>query len=346
MASPSEQSPNTPLANPRPSEVRGVYLIGTNDKPLEVRSGPYTPPDRGQVVVRNRAIAINPLDWLKRDIPGLVFPWCKYPFVLGTDVAGEVFEVGEGVTRFKVGDRVVGHAVGMIKPYVRNAEGTYQEYTILREELTSPIPDSMPFEKACVMPLALSTAACGLFLEDELGLEPPTATVKQKNETLLIWGGSTSVGLCAIQLAAAAGYDVVTTCSARNHALVENLGASGSSNDTSAGAKGEASPGDIARSSFSLSVRAFEYASVEDIVAYLKDKKIAGAVAIGNGSVDQCVGIVGRCKGKKFVAGATAGMPDPIPESFQIPRIAANFVSWSVYNKVRRTAKGVGYKMM
>lgn len=60
--------------------------------------------EAGKVVIRNKAIAINPVDWKIQDY-GLFIQ--KWPTVLGTDVAGEVVEVGEGVSNFKKGDRVI-----------------------------------------------------------------------------------------------------------------------------------------------------------------------------------------------------------------------------------------------
>jgi NADPH:quinone reductase-like Zn-dependent oxidoreductase len=78
---------------------------------LEVGPAPYTSPGEDQIVVRNHAVAIDPLDWIIQVDGNLAYRWLKYPTVLGSDVAGEVVEVGRAVTRFRVGDRVLGHAV-------------------------------------------------------------------------------------------------------------------------------------------------------------------------------------------------------------------------------------------
>src|SRR5579859_1604613 len=109
--------------------------------PLQVGSAPYTPPKADEIVVRNHAVAINPLDWIKQVAGDLLFNWITYPFVLGSDSAGEVVEVGSAVTRFKVGARVVGHAVGTDPKRNSAAEGSFQTYSVLLERMASPIPD-------------------------------------------------------------------------------------------------------------------------------------------------------------------------------------------------------------
>ncbi|MCG8399808.1 alcohol dehydrogenase catalytic domain-containing protein, partial [Bacillus atrophaeus] len=78
-----------------------------------------------EIVVRNRAVSINPMDWIKQVAGDFLFNWIKYPFVLGSDSAGEVVEVGSAVTRFKVGDRVLGHAVGTDPKRNSAAEGSF-----------------------------------------------------------------------------------------------------------------------------------------------------------------------------------------------------------------------------
>jgi len=244
---------------------------------LAIGAAPYRPPSTGEIVVRARAVAINPVDRLMLTIGDIIMPWIKYPFVLGSDVAGDVVAVGPGVTRFSVGDRVLGHAVGSDKQRNSAAEGAFQTYVVLLAHMASPIPDTLSFEAASVLPLGLSTAACGLFQKDFLALRPPSATPERLGETVLIWGGSTSVGSNAIQLAVAAGYDVVTTASPHNFDYVTRLGAS----------------------------QVFDYRSktvVADIIAALRGRTVAGALAIGLGSASACIDIVGACEGVRFVA--------------------------------------------
>ena len=106
---------------------------------LAVGSAPYTPPRENEIVVENHAVAINPIDWITQSIGDFIFPYIKYPSVLGSDLAGEVVEIGTAVTRFKVGDRVLGHAVGADPQRNRAAEGAFQTHTVVLEHMAAPI---------------------------------------------------------------------------------------------------------------------------------------------------------------------------------------------------------------
>lgn len=102
--------------------------------------------------------------------------------------------------------------------------GGFQLYTVCKGILVSPIPDWLSFEQPVVLPLAISTAATGLFKKDRLALPYPTNASKPTGKTVLVWGGSSSVGSSAIQLAAAAGVIVVTVASSHNLQYVKSLG--------------------------------------------------------------------------------------------------------------------------
>ena len=134
---------------------RAAYLVAPKQKPVEIRDAPYTSPKVDEIVIKNRALAINPIDWVKQDMGAMVFSWAKYPCIEGNDVAGEVVEVGPLVTRFKTGDRVVGLALGLSKERNTPTEGAFQLYTVLVERVVSPIPDGMSFEDASVLPLGM-----------------------------------------------------------------------------------------------------------------------------------------------------------------------------------------------
>ncbi|TFD86995.1 zinc-binding alcohol dehydrogenase family protein [Cryobacterium lactosi] len=291
---------------------------------LVVESAPYTHPGPGQIVVRNHAVAINPLDWIIQVEGNLLYGWLKYLTVLGTDVAGEVVELGEGVTRFSVGDRVFGLAVGTDRDTNTGSEGAFQQYTIVGERVTSRIPDSMSFEEASVLPMAVSTAAAGLFQEDYLGLQLPTAEARPTGKTVLVWGGSTSVGSNAIQLAVAAGYEVITTASPKNFDYVKSLGAS----------------------------QVFDYNSptvIPDIVTALADRTVAGAVSFGTTGAPACVKIMAKTRGKKFVSIATppvdfASLADPERGRLQRARVTIRLIAANIALQVSARPHGVGLK--
>src|ERR1700748_2533769 len=96
---------------------------------LVVTDAPYTEPADGEVVVRNHAVAVNPVDWIIPVMGTRLFKWLKFPLIGGYDLAGEVVAVGAGVSEFKPGDRVLAGAVGLAETRNRNAESAYQLYT-------------------------------------------------------------------------------------------------------------------------------------------------------------------------------------------------------------------------
>ncbi|GAM91043.1 hypothetical protein ANO11243_090900 [Dothideomycetidae sp. 11243] len=266
---------------------RAAFLVKKNAL-LEVKPADYPTVGNNDLIIKVAAVAINPLDYLIPTGHSMIIPWMKFPFIIGADVAGEVVATGSSVSRFKLGDRVVGYAIGLDKRINRQAECGFQEYVVLRPDLTSPIPAGISYESAVVMPLGLSTAACALFMEENLGLPYPSLNPVAKNQTLLIWGGSTSVGCNAIQLAVAAGYEVISTASPRNHEMLRQLGAA----------------------------QVFDYRSptvVQDIIAAMKDRTCAGAISIGAGSYSACISVLGSVKGNKFIAQATIDVP-PFPK--------------------------------
>ncbi|KAI4267805.1 MAG: hypothetical protein LQ337_008179 [Flavoplaca oasis] len=97
----------------------------------------------------------------------------EYPSIIGADIAGEVVELGNGVKRFKKGERVLAFALGAVNK--SNSQSAFQEYTVIQQQLASVTPDFLTFERAAVLPLCVATAAAGLYQEDYLRLEHPTA---------------------------------------------------------------------------------------------------------------------------------------------------------------------------
>ncbi|KAI5212252.1 oxidoreductase [Aureobasidium subglaciale] len=190
---------------------------------LEIKDTPYTAPSVDSIVVRNHAIALNPIDFKLQDVA--MFPFLSYPTILGADIAGEVVDVGSAVSsRFKSGDRVIAQAGGVSSNTPSGS--AFQEYTVVAGTMAAHIPDDLSYTEAVVMPLGIATSACGLFQKDHLALQYPSLSPKPTGQTVLIWSGASSVGLNAIQLAVAAGYDVIATASPKNFELVRSLGTS------------------------------------------------------------------------------------------------------------------------
>ena len=290
---------------------------------LEVGPAPYTAPGPDQIVVRNHAVAVNPLEWIIQVAGNLAYRWLRYPTVLGSDLAGEVVEVGSDVTRFAVGDRVLGHAVGTDKDSNRAAEGSFQRYTVVLERMAAPLPDTMSYEDAAVLPLAVSTASCGLFQQDQLALRLPSLNPEQTGETVVVWGGSTSVGSNAIQLAVAAGYTVITTAS------LEEL---------------------PVRDGPSVQTQVFDYHSrrcrTGRSSSALDGRTCAGAIAFGTTSAAACVAIVGASSGRKVVAIGTPpvsfeGLADDNRSRTVLPGLIWRLVSSNVRLQVAARRHGV-----
>ncbi|KAJ4259739.1 hypothetical protein NW762_007670 [Fusarium torreyae] len=235
-----------------------AYLTAVK-APLELRPAPLQEPKENEIMVKSHALALNPVDAAQQRIGPSNFPWLKFPAILGCDVAGQVTAVGAGVTKFNIGDRVAGYNLG-----------TFQEYVPVKEHCCFKMPDNINYEEAAVLPLCLSVAVKTLFHPDYLALDLPAPSTTANGKVILIWGGSTSVGCNIIQLAKAAGFEVITTASPRNFDYLKRLGAS----------------------------QVFDYNSPtikDDLVAAVKGKIVAGAIANGGLDVSVYPSIVDAC---------------------------------------------------
>ena len=180
---------------------------------LEQRSVPK--PAQDEVLVKNKALATNPVDYKMQETGNWID---RYPVVLGSDIAGIIEGVGSEVTHFNKGDRVCGFADVLLS---KNPEhGAFQQYTILKEWAGAKLPDHISFEGGAVLPMSIATAATGMFLAMDLP-RPPT---KQQGG-FLVWGASSSVGTAVVQIAAAMGYTVYAVCSPRHFDYIKQLGA-------------------------------------------------------------------------------------------------------------------------
>ncbi|KAH8687917.1 zinc-binding oxidoreductase-like protein CipB [Tricladium varicosporioides] len=187
-------------------------------RPLKVGPGPNPDPAENEVVIKVAYAAVNSCDWNMQASP---YWEMAYPCIWGTDVAGTIVQLGAKVTRFSLGQRVIGNCDSLVTRKVPNSG--FQLYSTCLEIFVAKVPDSLPLVNAAVLPLSISTAASALFFDHKLPF--PTLNPKPTGKTILIWGGSSSCGSSAIQLAIAAGCVVATTTSSTNFEYVKSLGA-------------------------------------------------------------------------------------------------------------------------
>ncbi|KAI1160392.1 oxidoreductase [Nemania serpens] len=253
-----------------------AILVKSKRRPLDVDETDSRFPDENEIVIKNAAVSINPIDALMQD--GYVTNM-TIPGILGADVAGEVVEVGSQINQFSVGDRVMGHALRLATDDDRHA--AFQNYTVLWPNMACVIPPSLSYKDASTMPLGISTAASALFQKSSLGLEPPVLYPPARDEWVIIAGGAGNVGSHGVRLASAAGYKVIATASTSPSgiALAKKLGAT----------------------------EVVDYKDkdlVGTLVQKLSGKRIAGAFdASGIGSsIVTIANVVAKCQGKKVLA--------------------------------------------
>ena len=198
------------------------------------------------MLIKNHAIATNPADKLIQQTGFFVQ---EYPAVIGFDVAGTVeavlyalvfpsfIQVGEGVTRFKKGDKVLGLAS---IPF-NTRKGAFQEYTIVDEHYAglvcsfansffSPfqMPDNVSFEEGSALIAPTITTASSLFVD--LAIPKPTShkrpPISKDAEVFYVNSAASAVGAAAVQLLAICGFRVIATASPKNFDLIKSFGAS------------------------------------------------------------------------------------------------------------------------
>ncbi|MBI4064834.1 NADP-dependent oxidoreductase [Candidatus Gottesmanbacteria bacterium] len=164
----------------------------------------------GQVLVQVHAASINPFD--AKFCAGLFQKMMPVPFpiMLGGDFAGEITQIGEGVTDLKIGDRVYGQ--GLI---LSGGSGTLAEYVAANAGTTALKPTSINCTLAASLPLVGVSAIQGI--EEHIKL--------LKGQKILIHGGAGGIGSIAIQLAKSHGAYVTTTVGNGEVDFVKNLGA-------------------------------------------------------------------------------------------------------------------------
>ena len=181
---------------------------------LRYEDVPDPQPRKDQVMIRVKACAMNHLDiWVRKGLPGV-----KLPHILGSDIAGEIVAVGEYVTGFKAGQRVLlapMHFCNHCPKCVAGIQNQCREFTVLGNgvdggnceliavtaEKVIPIPDNLEFHQAASVPLVFLTAWHMLVGRANIRL----------GQTVLVLGASSGVGIAAIQIAKLFHARVITT---------------------------------------------------------------------------------------------------------------------------------------
>jgi NADPH:quinone reductase-like Zn-dependent oxidoreductase len=161
-------------------------------------------PHKDQALIRVKACALNHLDiWIRKGLPGI-----RLPHILGSDVAGEIVEVGESVTGFTPGQRVLLAPMTFCNHCERCTSGRQNqcaEFSVLGNRVDGgncecmavpavtlvPIPDSLSFTEAASVPLVFTTA--WHMLVGRAGIRP--------GQTVLVLGANSGVGIAAVQIA-------------------------------------------------------------------------------------------------------------------------------------------------
>lgn len=162
-------------------------------------------PSENQILIRIKAVGVNPVETYIRlgqypKVPDL-------PFTPGKDAAGIVEKIGENITGFKVGDRVL---------TTNSLTGTYAEFCLCGEHQLIKLPDNISFEQGAGVFTPYATAFRALFQKAKA----------KSGETILIHGASGGVGMAAIQWAKNAGLKVIGTASSEEgKKLVKEQGA-------------------------------------------------------------------------------------------------------------------------
>ncbi|GGF80367.1 zinc-binding dehydrogenase [Azorhizobium oxalatiphilum] len=170
----------------------------------------------GDVVIRVKASSLNYHDvFTRRGMPGIKL---ELPVVPGLDLAGEVVELGAGVTDVKVGDRVLVDPLNRVEGGLmgETMDGGLQEFARVRAHQLVPIPDGVTYEQAAALPVAYGTAYRMMFTNGQI----------KAGDKVLVLGASGGVGTGAVLLAKLAGAHVIACGSSEEKlAKLKEIGA-------------------------------------------------------------------------------------------------------------------------
>ncbi|KIX10628.1 uncharacterized protein Z518_01712 [Rhinocladiella mackenziei CBS 650.93] len=200
--------------------MKGVIFANVGAEPKVVDDLEKPSPGPDQLLVKSVWTAINPVDTFMAAYGLLVVDW---PLVLAVDAGGIVVEAGEEAASkygFKPGDEVFGCTRLGSKGYSAG-----QEYFLMDACVTMPKPKNISLIEAVTLGVASETACLGVFAGLNIPLPDPQNLPGPRDEWVIVLGGASSVGKCAIQLAKACGYKVAASCSTKSASIVKDFDA-------------------------------------------------------------------------------------------------------------------------
>lgn len=209
----------TALSSSSTPQTHQAAILPEKGARLQVQSRPTPTPGATELLIQVKSVALNPVDYYQRDFG---FNLTHYPGVLGSDVGGIVSAVGSSVSHFKSGDRVTAFAPAFDKGG-HSDYGAFQEYVLVPAAYAAKVPDSMNFNEAAILPMAVETVMAGWY---SIGMPTKYTVSPADKKAMLVWGGSSSVGSAAVQIAREMGYTVFATASEKHHQYIRSLGAS------------------------------------------------------------------------------------------------------------------------
>lgn len=190
--------------------MKAAYLISYGKKDsMQFGELPEPTVKPGTLLVRIKAVSVNPVDWKIKKGLLKILKGSKFPMIIGADFAGIVEEVGPGVEGFEKGYKVY----GAISAFSKNP-GALAELAVVDIKYVRKLPYFMSFNQAASLPIAALTASNGL-----------RRTHTGRGTRVLINGATGGVGHFAVQMAKASGAHVTATCSSPNFNLAKELGA-------------------------------------------------------------------------------------------------------------------------
>ncbi|KAK0710638.1 chaperonin 10-like protein [Lasiosphaeris hirsuta] len=196
-------------------------VLTTPKSDFLIQERPVPSPGPGELLIRNHAVGLNPIDGLRQAHDFLI---SSYPAILGTDLSGVVIQAGASVTTFQPGDRIIGFAHGLVSHNLANA--AFQTHVVIKANAAVALSATMTFAQGATLPTAVGTATMSLLDIFAIALPGyPALPPAPRPTALLVWGGaSAGVGAMTVQLARRAGLTVFATASPHHHARLRALG--------------------------------------------------------------------------------------------------------------------------